>query len=157
MLGDGDGEEVGTINIDAPELAHAIDRVVDGIEVLGKAGRSDEVVNLAMGINYLSDALFDGSGIRDVGIVGSDVGYTAERLGVMRFHRRSVSLSNLRLGFWVLPLESFSQVLGLKLSFFLCLLSVPSSSNENTDELTVQINNSKMTARVDHALAHDQT
>lgn len=37
MLGDSDSEEVGTINIDAPELLDTVVGIGDGVKVLGKA------------------------------------------------------------------------------------------------------------------------
>lgn len=38
VTGDGGGEEVGAVDVDSPQLAHAVDRVVDGLEVLGETG-----------------------------------------------------------------------------------------------------------------------
>lgn len=74
VAGDGRGEEVGTVDVDGPELAQAVDGVVDGLEVLGEAGRGDEVVDLAVGGDHLSDARLHGLGVRDVGVVCSDLG-----------------------------------------------------------------------------------
>lgn len=39
VLGDTGRKHVCAINVDSPKLAHAVDWVVDGIEVLGEAGR----------------------------------------------------------------------------------------------------------------------
>lgn len=39
VLCDGDREQVCAIDVDAPELPHSVDRVVDGLEVLCEAGR----------------------------------------------------------------------------------------------------------------------
>lgn len=74
VLGDSDGEEIRAIDIDSPELAHAVNRIADGIEILSEASRGDEVVDLAMRTDYFSNAGFDGDGVRDVSVVGGDFG-----------------------------------------------------------------------------------
>lgn len=81
VAGDRGGEEVGAIDVDGPELAHALDGVVDGLEVLGEAGRGDEVVDLAVGGDDLGDAGFDGLGVRDIGVVGCDFGDAVREAG----------------------------------------------------------------------------
>lgn len=74
VASDGGGEEVGAVDVDSPELAHAINGVVDGLKVLGEASRGDEVVDLSVGSEDLGDAGLDGLGVRDVGVVGGDLG-----------------------------------------------------------------------------------
>jgi len=74
MAGDGRGEKVGAVNVDGPQLAHAVDGVVDGLKVLGEAGRGDEVVDLAVLLNDLGDAGLDRLGVGDVGVVSRDPG-----------------------------------------------------------------------------------
>lgn len=74
MTSDRGGEKVGTVDVDGPELAHALDGVVDGLEVLGETSRCDEVVDLAVGGEDLGDAGVDGLGVRDVSVVGGNLG-----------------------------------------------------------------------------------
>lgn len=74
MAGNRRGKQVCAIDVDAPQLAHAVDGVVDSLKVLCEAGRGDEVVNLAMLLNDLGNTGIDGRGIRDIGIVSSDLG-----------------------------------------------------------------------------------
>lgn len=75
VLGDGDGEQVSAVDVDGPELAHAVDRVVDGIVVLGEAGTGDEVVDLAVLLDDLVDASLDRVGVGHVGVMGRHLGY----------------------------------------------------------------------------------
>jgi hypothetical protein len=77
VASDGGCEEVGAVDVDSPELAHAVDGVVDGLEVLGETGGCDEVVDLAVSCNDLGDASLDGLGVGDVGVVGGDIGNAA--------------------------------------------------------------------------------
>lgn len=74
MAGDGGSKQVCTVNIDGPQLAHAVNGIVDGLKVLGEAGGSDEVVNLAMLLDDFGDAGLDRLGVGDVGVVGGDLG-----------------------------------------------------------------------------------
>ena len=41
-------EQIRSIHIDAPELLHTVEGVGNRIEILGEAGRSDQMVNLAV-------------------------------------------------------------------------------------------------------------
>lgn len=93
VAGNGGGEEVGAIHIDGPELAHALNGVAHGIEVLGEAGGCDEVVDAAVNADDVGNALVDRLRIRDVGVVSGDA-------------RQVLSLG-------VLLLESINEVLGL--------------------------------------------
>lgn len=70
VAGDRGGKQVCAVDVDGPQLAHAVDGVVDGLEVLGEAGRGDEVVDLAVGGEDLGDATVDRVGVGDVGVVG---------------------------------------------------------------------------------------
>lgn len=74
MLSDGDGEEVCAVYVDAPQLTHAINRVVDSIIVLGEAGTGDEVVDLSVLLDDTFDAALHRVGIRNIGVVSSDLG-----------------------------------------------------------------------------------
>lgn len=93
-------EEVGAVDIDAPQLLHAVVGVLDGVVVLGEAGGGDKVVDLAV----VLDDLVDG-GVYRVG--GGDVGVVRGDLGDL-----------LRAG--VLLEESLDQQLRLMLCFLLC-------------------------------------
>ena len=64
------GEEVGAVDIDTPELLHAVMRVRDGIKVFGKARAGNEAINLAMGTDDLGNGMVDAVGIGDVGVMG---------------------------------------------------------------------------------------
>lgn len=63
VLGDSDGEEIGTVNVDAPQLAHAVDRVVDGVVVLGETSAGDEVVDLSMRLDDIFNTALDRVGV----------------------------------------------------------------------------------------------
>lgn len=79
MAGDAGGKQVGSVHVDSPKLSQALDGVVDGLKVLGEACRGDEVVDLAVLLDNLPDAGFDGPGIGDIGIVGADFGNSRKR------------------------------------------------------------------------------
>lgn len=74
MPGNSRRKQVGAVDVDAPQPAHAVDRVVDGLKVLGEAGRGDEVVDLAVGRHDLGDAGLDRLRVRDVGVVRRHLG-----------------------------------------------------------------------------------
>lgn len=59
VASDGCRKEVGTVDIDGEQLAHALDGVVGGLEVLGEARGGDQVVNLAVLGQDLGDAGMD--------------------------------------------------------------------------------------------------
>ena len=69
--------EVGTINVDTPELIQAVRRIGNGVKILREASRSNKMVDLAMFDKDLGQAGFDGLWVRDIGEVGSDFGLTA--------------------------------------------------------------------------------
>jgi hypothetical protein len=66
------GEQVGSVDVDLPQTAHAVDGIGDGIEVLGEAGRGDEAVNAAVAGDDVAHAVPDRVRVRDVGVVGRD-------------------------------------------------------------------------------------
>lgn len=80
VAGDASGEEVGALDIDSKELTQAVDGVVNGLEVLGKAGGCNEVVDLAMSLQDLGDADPDTLRVADIGEVGSHLGDPIEVL-----------------------------------------------------------------------------
>jgi hypothetical protein len=52
-------KQIRAVDINAPQLAHAVDGVGDSLKVLGEAGRGHEVVDTAVGGNDLCEALLD--------------------------------------------------------------------------------------------------
>ena len=146
VAGDRGGEEVGAVDIDSPELAHTIDGVVDGLEVLGEAGRGDQVVDLAVRCDDLGYALIHGLRIGDISIVCRDLGDPDLQVSqvqsscneTMMWRGCMVVEDSLR-GIWVLSLEGIRQQLGLLLGLLL-----------------VHVDEGQVGAGVDHALAHDQ-
>jgi hypothetical protein len=73
-------KQIGAVDVDAPQLAHAVDRVGDGLKVLGEAGRGDKVVDLAVRLDDLGDAGLDRCRVRDIGVVGGDPRESAENI-----------------------------------------------------------------------------
>lgn len=63
MPGHARGKQIGAVDVDPPQLAHAVDRVGDGLKVLGEAGRGHEVVDLAVLGHDLGDAGLDAGGV----------------------------------------------------------------------------------------------
>lgn len=68
------GKEVGAVDIDSPQLSHAINWVIDGFKVLCEASGSDEMINLAMLLDNFSNAALDRFGVRHIGEVGCNSG-----------------------------------------------------------------------------------
>ena len=66
------GEKVSTVNIDAPQLLHAVWWVCYRIKVLGEAGRCNEMINLAMGLDNVGHDLLDRHVVGHVTVVGGD-------------------------------------------------------------------------------------
>lgn len=66
--------QVGTVNIDSPELLYAVMGVGDGIVVLGEASRCNEVVDLAVLLQDLGKRLVDRRRARDVAEMCCDLG-----------------------------------------------------------------------------------
>lgn len=77
VAGDRGSKQVGAVHIDREQLAHALNGVVSGLEVLAEAGAGDEVVNLAVLREDLSDAVVDAVGVGDIGEVSGDPGRPA--------------------------------------------------------------------------------
>lgn len=102
VLGDGDSEEVCTVHVNAPKLAHTVDRVIDSIVVFGEPCAGDEVVDLSVLLNDLVDAALHRVGIRHVGVVSGHLRHSM-RAGVF------------------LP-EYLNQLNGLALGFLFCLV-----------------------------------
>ena len=71
------GEKVSAVDIDAPELPHAVRWVLDGVEVFGEAGRCDQVVNLTVILDNVGDDLIDRVVVGHVTEVGRDFGNPA--------------------------------------------------------------------------------
>ena len=77
VLSNIDGEEVCAVDIDAPQLLHTVEGVVDGLEVLGEAGRRDQVIDLAVLGQDFGHGIAHGVGVGDVSVMGGDIGHTA--------------------------------------------------------------------------------
>ena len=63
-------EEIGAVDVDAPETTDTVDGIVDGGEVFDDAGRSDEVVYLTVRGEDVVDASSNAGLVGDVGEVG---------------------------------------------------------------------------------------
>lgn len=100
VLSDSDSKEVCAVYVDAPQLTHAINRVVDSIIVLGETGTGDEVVDLSVLLDDILDAALHRVGIRNIGVVGGDLGNSGSA--------------------GVLIAEYLDKLDSLSLSFFLC-------------------------------------
>jgi hypothetical protein len=59
----GRGKQIGPVDVDGPQLAHAVDRIRNSLKILGEAGRGHEAVNLAVAGDDLGDAGVDARGI----------------------------------------------------------------------------------------------
>jgi len=80
-------EQVGAVDVDGPEPPHAVRRVVGGCEVLGEAGRRDEVVDLAVLRGDVVHARLDAVLVRHVGVVRCDFGKSLSRRGIVSVTR----------------------------------------------------------------------
>lgn len=69
VLGNTNSEEPGAVDIDTPKLLHTVMWVVDSWEVLGEAGGSDKVVDLAVLCDDLVQRCGHGLWLRHVGVV----------------------------------------------------------------------------------------
>lgn len=74
MTGYGRGKQVRAIDINSEQLAHALNGVIDCLEVLSEASRGDEVVDLAVRGQNIGQASVDTGGVRYVGVVCCDLG-----------------------------------------------------------------------------------
>ena len=88
------GEKVCAVDIDTPKLLHAVWWVRNGIEILGKAGRGNQVIYLAVVFDNVSHDILDGYVVRHVAVMGGDFGYAIfgsviEGLEVCRSRRTS--------------------------------------------------------------------
>lgn len=74
VASDSGGKQPGAIDVDGIKLAHTVDGILGGIEVLGEAGRGYEVVNLAMLSNDVGNTGVDALLVGYIGVVSSDLG-----------------------------------------------------------------------------------
>jgi hypothetical protein len=102
MSGHGSGKEVGSVDVNAPELAHAINGIVNGLVVLGEPGAGNEVVNLAVLADNVINAGLDAIRVGDISVMGSDLGCAGRA--------------------WVLPAECLNQGSSLLLGFVSCIV-----------------------------------
>lgn len=103
VAGDGGGEEIGAVDVDAEQLAHAVDGVVCGVVVLGEARGRDQVVDLAVLREDVGDAGADRVRVRHVGVVSRHLGGPAggvsrEGFGSLEVEVTEWELTSLRLG-----------------------------------------------------------
>lgn len=91
MLGDTGGEEVGSVDVDAPKLPHPINGVGNSVEVLCETGRIDQVVDLAMLLDDFFEGCVHGVRIRNIAVVGSDLGQIFSVKGANRHHQQNDS------------------------------------------------------------------
>lgn len=125
VTGNGSGEEVGAVEVDSEQLAHTLDGVVDGLEVLGEPSRGHKVVNFAVLGEDFSQTGVDAVEIRDVGVVSRDLGDPASEWlsilvvkGEKRGNTKVRGNQLLRVG--VVLLELVHQSLSLNLGLLLC-------------------------------------
>jgi hypothetical protein len=78
VLGSLDTEEVCSVDVDAPELLHALVGVGDGFVVFAEAGGGDEAVDFAVFFDDGGEGLSDGFGGGDVAEVAGDEGDSGE-------------------------------------------------------------------------------
>ncbi len=100
VLRNAGGEQVCAVDIHIPELAHALNGVVDGLEVLGEPGAGNQVVDLPVLLDHAINAALHGFGVGDICIVCR--------------HLRNPH------GTGILPSEYINKLDGLLLSLFLC-------------------------------------
>lgn len=74
MLGHSRRKEIGAVDVDAPQFANPVNGVGDGIKVLCETSRGDEMIDAAMLLDNLGERGVDRVGVRDIGIVRSDLG-----------------------------------------------------------------------------------
>ena len=70
------GEEVCSIHINAPQFSQAIRWVCDCVEIFGEAGGGYQVVYFAMDLDNFRNCGFDRLVVRDVAVVGCNLGDT---------------------------------------------------------------------------------
>lgn len=116
VAGDGGGEEVGAVDVDGEQLAHALDGVVGGVVVLGEARGRNQVVDLAVLREDVGHAGADRVRVRHVGVVGGDLGGSAAGVshdGIQIAGGRTDPGGNSLLRVWVVLLELIHEGLGL--------------------------------------------
>jgi hypothetical protein len=116
VLCDSNCEKICAIDIDAPELADPVDRVIDGLEVLCESCRCDQVVNLAMLFDNLSNSCLNRFLRRYVGIMSGDSWNTT----LLRYDLYADLPGYLLVGSWVLLSECLHELLCLLFGLLLC-------------------------------------
>lgn len=74
-------EQVGAVDVDCPDLPHALVGVCFGRKVLGEAGRRDQVINLAMSLDDACQCLVDAIRVGDITPVSGNLGRAGIRVG----------------------------------------------------------------------------
>ena len=78
VLGSLNTEEICSVDIDSPELLHALVGVGDGFVVFAETGRGDETVDFAVLFDDGGEGLGDGFGGRDIAVVAGHEGNPGE-------------------------------------------------------------------------------
>ena len=76
----------------SPELLHPLVRVRDGVEVFGKAGRGNRVINLAMVRDDLTEGSMDTVGRGDIAVVRDDLWCAEDAVFLAQWEFRAVVL-----------------------------------------------------------------
>lgn len=66
--------QIGSIDVDSPELLDTVKGIFDGVEVLGETSRSHQMIDLAVVCNDFGNRLVDRIRVRDIGVVGCNFG-----------------------------------------------------------------------------------
>lgn len=110
--------QIGPVHIDSPEFLDAVKGIRDGVEVLGKASRCHQMVDLAVICNDFGNGPVDRILVGDVGIVGGYLGDTACLSG----WTVKKGIERLLLGPRVLRQEVVHEQFGLSGSFILWVM-----------------------------------
>lgn len=120
MPSNGRRKQIRAVDIDPPQLAHAVDGVRDGLKVLSEAGRGHEVVDPAMSGDDLGEAGLDRGGVRDIGVVGCYFGESKTNVRGKEEEGKGRCEGDQPFGVGVVFAESVDDGLGLAGCFFSC-------------------------------------
>lgn len=116
VLRDTGRKHVCPIYVDSPKLAHAVDWVIDGIEVLGEAGRCYQTVDLSVLAQDFGNASLNRYRVRNISAMSSYFGNSEKNCQYMVTLGRNSR--DLPARTWVFLLKSCHQLVGLQLRFF---------------------------------------
>ena len=69
VLRNSNSKQVGSVDVDAPQLAHTINWIVNCVKVLSETSRCDETIDLVMDVEDLGDAFGYGIWVRYICVV----------------------------------------------------------------------------------------